>query len=183
MMIKPIQGLEDIYQSRFFSPVRTGINVIGRNLTGLPLVGTIASGIGSMFEPMSPQDRFNQQNFSLGANPELATTYGDNRIGNMPGQDPYGINTVSFAGNYDRYALDKAFQLQNKLMTKGLTPFQQQKMEFYEDVIKKNRDNIITSDIGFEDTGISGSGSSYDSNTGGTFGTSEDDASTFSDYT
>jgi hypothetical protein len=67
-------------------------------------------------------------------------------------------------------------------MTKGLTPFQQQKMEFYEDVIKKNRDNIITSDIGFEDTGISGSGSSYDSDTGGTFGSSVDDASTFSDY-
>ena len=57
-----------------------------------------------------------------------------------------------------------------------------QKMEFYEDVIKKNRDNIITSDIGFEDTGISGSGSSYDSDTGGTFGSSVDDASTFSDY-
>ena len=51
-----------------------------------------------------------------------------------------------------------------------------------EDVIKKNRDNIITSDIGFEDTGISGSGSSYDSDTGGTFGSSVDDASTFSDY-
>ena len=139
MMIKPIQGLEDIYQSRFFSPVRTGINVIGRNLTGLPLVGTIASGIGSMFEPMSPQDRFNQQNFSLGANPELATTYGDNRIGNMPGQDPYGINTVSFAGNYPVYAADKVAQLAAK---GNLTPFQQQKMQFYQDVINEESARI-----------------------------------------
>ena len=181
-MIKPIEGLEEIYQSKFFSPVRTGVDFVAKNLTGLPLVGTIASGIGSMFQPMSPQDRFNQQNFSLGANPGLANTYGDNRVGNLGGQDPYGINTVSAFGNYDQYALNKAYQLQDKLMTKGLTPFQQQKMEFYEDVIKKNRDNIITSDIGFEDTGISGSGSSYDSDTGGTFGSSVDDASTFSDY-
>ena len=178
-MIKPIQGIEEIYKSNFFSPLRTGINVIGKNLTGLPLVGTIASGIGSMFQPMSPEDRFNQQNFSLGGNPQLAQTYGDNRIGNLAGQDPYGINTVSAFGNYDQYALNKAFELANK---QNLTPFQQQKMEFYEDVIKQNRDNIITSDIGFEDTGISGSGSSYDSETGGTFGSSVDDASTFSDY-
>ena len=136
--IKPIQGLEEIYQSKFFSPVRTGVDFVAKNLTGLPLVGTIASGIGSMFQPMSPQDRFNQQNFSLGANPGLANTYGDNRVGNLGGQDPYGINTVSAFGNYDQYALNKAFQLQDKLMTKGLTPFQQQKMEFYEDVIKKS---------------------------------------------
>jgi len=176
-MIKPIQGIEEIYKSNFFSPLRTGINVIGKNLTGLPLVGTIASGIGSMFQPMSPEDRFNQQNFSLGGNPQLAQTYGDNRIGNLAGQDPYGINTVSAFGNYDQYALNKAFELANK---QNLTPFQQQKMEFYEDVIKQNRDNIITADSGGDF--ISGSGSSYDSETGGTFGSSVDDASTFSDY-
>tara|TARA_R100001163_G_C5020522_1_gene163468 strand:+ start:463 stop:1005 length:543 start_codon:yes stop_codon:yes gene_type:complete len=179
MIIKPIQPIQDIYQSRFFSPVRTGIDFVAKNLTGLPLVGTVASGIGSMFQPMSPQDRFNQQNFSLGGNPQLVSTYGDNRVGNLGGQDPYGINTVSAFGNYDQYALNKAFELANKT---NLTPFQQQKMEFYEDVIRKNRDQIITSDIGFEDTGISGSGSSYDSDTGGTFGSSVDDASTFSDY-
>ena len=85
-MIKPIQGIEEIYKSDFFNPVRTGINFIGKNLTGLPLVGTIASGIGSMFQPMSPQDRFNQQNFSLGGNPQLVSTYGDNRAGNLGGQ-------------------------------------------------------------------------------------------------
>ena len=112
-MIKPIQEIQNIYQSDFFNPVRTGIDLVAKNLTGLPLVGTIASGIGSMFQPMSPQDRFNQQNFSLGANPGLATTYGDNRVGNLGGQDPYGINTVSAFGNYDQYALNKAFQLSN----------------------------------------------------------------------
>ena len=179
-MIKPIQGLEEIYESKFFSPVKTGINFIGKNITGLPLVGTIASGIGSMFQPMSQEDRFNKQNFSLGANPQLVQTYGDNRAAGSAIQDPYGINTVSAFGNYDQYALDKAYELANKA---NLTPFQQQKMEFYQDVIKQNRDNIITSDIGFEDTGISGSGSSYDSDTGGTFGSSVNDASTFSDYT
>ena len=181
-MIKEIQPLQDIYQSKFFSPVRTGVDFIAKNLTGIPLVGSIASGIGSLVGPMSPRDQLMQSKFSVGANPQLVSTYGDNRVGNLGGQDPYGINTVSAFGNYDQYALNKAFQLQDKLMTKGLTPFQQQKMEFYEDVIKKNRDNIITSDIGFEDTGISGSGSSYDSDTGGTFGSSVDDASTFSDY-
>ena len=152
-MIKPIQEIQGIYQSNFFNPVRTGIDLVGRAVTGLPFIGTVATGLGSLVGPMSPQDRFNQQNFSLGANPGLATTYGDNRIGNLGGQDPYGINTVSFAGNYDQYALDKAFQLANKT---NLTPFQRQKMEFYQDVIKQNRDQLITSDIGFEDTGISG---------------------------
>ena len=56
----------------------------------------------------------------------------------------------------------------------GNTPY------FYQDVIKQNRDNIITADSGGDF--ISGSGSSYDSETGGTFGSSVDDASTFSDY-
>ena len=42
--IKPIQGLEEIYKSDFFSPVRTGVDFVAKNLTGIPLVGTIASG-------------------------------------------------------------------------------------------------------------------------------------------
>ena len=113
-MIKPIQGIEEIYKSDFFNPVRTGINFIGKNLTGLPLVGTIASGIGSMFQPMSQEDRFNKQNFSLGANPQLVQTYGDNRIAGSALQDPYGINTVSAFGDYDQYALNKFFELGKK---------------------------------------------------------------------
>jgi len=179
MIIKPVQAIQDIYQSDFFNPVRTGIDLVGKAITGLPLIGTVATGLGSLVGPMSPRDKLMQSQFSVGANPQLVSTYGDNRVGNLGGQDPYGINTVSAFGNYDQYALNKAFQLAGK---KTLTPFQQQKMEFYEDVIRKNRDQIITSDIGFEDTGISGTGSSYDSETGGTFGSSVDDASTFSDY-
>ena len=46
-MIREIQPLQDIYQSRFFSPVRTGIDFVAKNLTGLPLVGTVATGLGS----------------------------------------------------------------------------------------------------------------------------------------
>jgi len=138
-MIKPIQGLEEIYQSKFFSPVKTGINFIGKNLTGIPLVGTIASGIGSMFQPMSPRDQLMQSQFSVGANPQLVQTYGDNRIGGSSIQDPYGINTVSFAGNYPVYAADKVAQLAAK---GNLTPFQQQKLDFYQNVIDEESARI-----------------------------------------
>ena len=139
MMIKPIQGLENIYQSEFFSPVRTGINVIGRNLTGLPLVGTIASGLGSLVGPMSPRDQLMQSQFSVGGNPQLVSTYGDNRSGNLGGQDPYGINTVSMFGNYPVYAQEKVAQLAAK---GNLTPFQQQKLEFYQDVVNEETARI-----------------------------------------
>jgi len=138
-MIKPIEGLEEIYQSKFFSPVKTGINFIGKNLTGIPLVGTIASGIGSMFQPMSPRDKLMQSQFSVGGNPQLVSTYGDNRSGNLGGQDPYGINTVSMFGNYPVYAQDKVAQLAAK---GNLTPFQQQKMQFYQDVINEESARI-----------------------------------------
>ena len=95
MIIKPVQAIQDIYQSDFFNPVRTGVDFVARNLTGIPLVGTIAAGIGSLVGPMSPRDKLMQSKFSVGANPQLVQTYGDNRVGNLGGQDPYGINTVS----------------------------------------------------------------------------------------
>ena len=138
-MIKPIQGIQDIYQSNFFSPVRTGVDLLIRGATGIPFVGSALSGIASLVGPMSPQDRFNQQNFSLGANPDLAKTYGDNRAGNLGGQDPYGINTVSMFGNYPVYAQDKVAQLAAK---GNLTPFQQQKLDFYQNVIDEESARI-----------------------------------------
>ena len=138
-MIKPIEGLEEIYQSKFFSPVRTGVDFVAKNLTGLPLVGTIASGIGSMFQPMSPRDQLMQSKFSVGANPQLVSTYGDNRVGNLGGQDPYGINTVSAFGNYPVYAQEKVAQLAAK---GNLTPFQQQKLEFYQGVVDEETARI-----------------------------------------
>ena len=138
-MIKPIQGLQEIYQSDFFRPVRTGVNFLAGNLTGLPLVGTIATGIGSLVGPMSPRDKLMQSKFSVGDNPQLVSTYGDNRVGNLGGQDPYGINTVSAFGNYPVYAQDKVAQL----VAKGnLTPFQQQKLDFYQNVIDEETARI-----------------------------------------
>ncbi len=138
-MIKPIQGIEEIYKSDFFSPVRTGVNFIGKNLTGIPLVGTIASGLESLVGPMSPRDQLMQSQFSVGGNPQLVSTYGDNRAGNLGGQDPYGINTVSMFGNYPVYAQDKVAQLAAK---GNLTPFQQQKLDFYQNVIDEESARI-----------------------------------------
>jgi hypothetical protein len=138
-MIREIQPLQDIYQSRFFSPVRTGIDFVAKNLTGIPLVGTVATGLGSMFQPMSPRDQLMQSKFSVGANPQLVSTYGDNRSGNLGFQDPYGINTVSAFGNYPVYAADKVAQLSAK---GNLTPFQQQKLEFYQDVVNEETARI-----------------------------------------
>ena len=136
--IKPIQGLGEIYKSDFFSPVRTGVDLIAKNVTGIPLVGTIATGLGSMFK-MSPRDRLMQSQFSVGANPELVSTYGDNRAGNLGNQDPYGINTVSMFGNYPVYAQEKVAQLAAK---ENLTPFQQQKLDFYQQVVDEETARI-----------------------------------------
>ena len=138
-MIKPIQEIQNIYQSDFFNPVRTGVNFVARNLTDIPLVGTIAAGIESLVGPMSPRDKHMQSKFSVGANPQLVQTYGDNRVGNLGGQDPYGINTVSMFGNYPVYAQDKVTQLTAK---GNLTPFQQQKLDFYQQVIDEETARI-----------------------------------------
>ena len=135
--IKPIQQLQDIYQSGFFSPVRTGVDFVAKNLTGIPLVGTIASGIGSLVGPMSPRDKLMQSQFSVGGNPQLTSFTGSEAsLGN---KDPYGINTVSMFGNYPVYAQDKVAQL----VAKGnLTPFQQQKLDFYQNVIDEESARI-----------------------------------------
>ena len=100
------------------------------------MVGTIATGIGSLVGPMSPRDKLMQSKFSVGANPQLVSTYGDNRSGNMPGQDPYGINTVSAFGNYPVYAQEKVAQLAAK---GNLTPFQQQKLDFIKMLLTKRQ--------------------------------------------
>ena len=176
--LKPIQGIEEIYKSDFFNPVRTGINFIGKNLTGIPLVGTIASGIGSMFQPMSPRDQLMQSQFSVGGNPQLVSTYGDNRSGNLGNQDPYGINTVSMFGNYPVYAQDKVAQLAAK---ENLTPFQQQKMQFYQDVINEESARIDRDYPG----GTTFDFADYEQDTGGDVGggTGTMSASDFSDDT
>ena len=84
-------------------------------------------------------------------------------------------------GNYPVYAAEKVAQLTAK---GNLTPFQQQKLNFYEDVVVEESARIdrdypggTTFDFADyeQDTG-------YGSDTGGTFGSSTNDASTFSDY-
>ena len=177
-MIREIQPLQDIYQSRFFSPVRTGIDFVAKNLTGIPLVGTVATGLGSMFQPMSPRDQLMQSKFSVGANPQLVSTYGDNRSGNLGFQDPYGINTVSAFGNYPVYAADKVAQLSAK---GNLTPFQQQKLEFYQDVVDEETARIDRDYPG----GTTFSFAEYEQDTGGDVGggTGTMSASDFSDDT
>ena len=164
-MIREIQPLQDIYQSRFFRPVRTGIDFVAKNLTGIPLVGTVATGLGSMFQPMSPRDQLMQSQFSVGANPQLVSTYGDNRSGNLGFQDPYGINTVSAFGNYPVYAADQVAQLSAK---GNLTPFQQQKLEFYQDVVDEETARIDRDYPG----GTTFSFAEYEQDTGGDVTTS-----------
>jgi len=163
MIIKPIQGLEDIYQSKFFSPVRTGVDFVAKNLTGIPLVGTIASGLGSLVGPMSPRDQLMQSQFSVGGNPQLVSTYGDNRSGNLGGQDPYGINTVSMFGNYPVYAQGKVAQLAAR---GNLTPFQQQKLDFYQNVIDEESARIDRDYPG----GTTFNFTDYEQDTGGNVG-------------
>ena len=175
-MIKPIQGLQDIYQSDFFNPVRTGVNFLAGNLTGLPLVGTIATGIGSLAGPMSPRDKLMQSKFSVGANPQLTSFTGSEAsLGN---QDPYGINTVSMFGNYPVYAAEKVAQLAAK---GNLTPFQQQKLNFYQDVIDEETARIDRDYPG----GTTFDFTDYEQDTGGDVGgsTGTMSASDFSDDT
>ena len=176
--IKPIQQLQEIYQSDFFNPLRTGIDLVGKAVTGIPLVGTIATGLGSLVGPMSPRDKLMQSQFSVGANPQLVSTYGDNRVGNLGVQDPYGINTVSMFGNYPVYAQDKVAQL----VAKGnLTPFQQQKLDFYQNVIDEEKARIDRDYPG----GTTFDFTDYEQDTGGDVGggTGTMSASDFSDDT
>ena len=161
--IKPIQGIQDIYESRFFSPVKTGIDFVLKGATGIPFVGTALSGIASLVGPMSPRDKLMQSKFSVGANPQLVSTYGDNRAGNLGGQDPYGINTVSMFGNYPAYATDKVAQLTAK---ENLTPFQQQKLNFYQQVIDEETARIDKNYPG----GTTFNFTDYEQDTGGEVG-------------
>ena len=78
-------------------------------------------------------------NLNFCRHPQLVSTYGDNRIGNLGGQDPYGINTVSAFGNYPVYAQEKVAQLAAK---GNLTPFQQQKLDFYQQVVDEETARI-----------------------------------------
>ena len=132
-----IERAPNRFSNMIIDPVKTAFNFGIGALENVPFLGSVVSGIGSTFTP-GPSDRFSNQ-FSIGANPQLTQTYGDNRIGNMPGQDPYGINTISAFGNYPAYAYDTVATLRKN---QDLTPFQQDKLNFYQNVIDKNNQRI-----------------------------------------
>jgi hypothetical protein len=76
------------------------------------LIGALTGGkfLGGADTSMTPMDRYNQNTFG--------------GYGNMGVQDRYGINTVSFFGDYNRYA--------NRMANKQ-GPFQ----SYYQDVVNK----------------------------------------------
>lgn len=77
---------------------------------------------------MTPMDIYNQQQFATG------DIYGYG-LGS-PGlrQDPFGINTVSLYGNYNKYAEGILNTLAGK---QRLTPFDLRRQSFYGDVVNK----------------------------------------------
>jgi hypothetical protein len=162
-------GLKMVPKSTFGDRLSSGINLLKTNLgTGFNKVksdigsfigsggfgGMAARALGGILQAVlpkeSPMDKFNKQ-FSvqnLGGDPY--GYYNDLRAGNLTGQDPFGVNTVSGFGDYQKHYRDylNAFNTQTKF--KGLyTPkktskFAQDKADFAKEVLglKKTSPNI-----------------------------------------
>ena len=134
-------------------------------ITGM--AGRALGGILSAFLPKeSPIDKYNKQFSvqSLGRDPY--GYYDSLRAGNLTGQDPFGVNTVSGFGNYQKHYSDYLNAFNNQTKFKGLyTPkktskFAQDKADFAKEVLglKKTSSNItgtplIVSGSVFEDRG------------------------------
>ena len=95
---------------------------------------------GSMLQrdpmPSDPMSRsFSVQ--ALGGDPY--GYYDQMRAGNITGQDPFGINTISAFGNYPAYA-DKTFRelSAKKAAGKKLSNFDEARLEFYGKVVEEN---------------------------------------------
>ena len=116
--------------------------------------GLAARALGGILQAVlpkeSPMDKFNKQ-FSvqnLGGDPY--GYYNDLRAGNLTGQDPFGVNTVSGFGDYQKHYRDYLNAYNNQTKFKGLyTPkktskFAQDKADFAEKVLglKKTSPNI-----------------------------------------
>lgn len=96
---------------------------------------------GSMLQrdpmPSDPMSRsFSVQ--ALGGDPY--GYYDQMRAGNITGQDPFGINTISAFGNYPAYA-DKTFRelSAKKAAGKKLSNFDEARLEFYGKVVEENK--------------------------------------------
>lgn len=116
--------------------------------------GMVARGLGGILQALlpkeSPIDKFNKQ-FSvqnLGGDPY--GYYDSLRAGNLTGQDPFGVNTVSGFGDYQKHYRDYLNAFNNQTKFKGLyTPkktskFAQDKADFAKEVLglKKTSPNI-----------------------------------------
>jgi len=116
--------------------------------------GMVARGLGGILQALlpkeSPIDKFNKQ-FSvqnLGGDPY--GYYDSLRAGNLTGQDPFGVNTVSGFGDYQKHYRDYLNAFNNQTKFKGLyTPkktskFARDKADFAETVLglKKTSPNI-----------------------------------------
>ena len=127
---------------------------IGDFISSGGTIGAIAGGIGSLlnalFDTETPMDKFNKQ-FSvqnLGGDPY--GYYDSLRAGNLTGQDPFGVNTVSKFGDYQKHYRDYLNAFNNQTKFKGLyTPkktskFARDKADFAKEVLglKKTSPNI-----------------------------------------
>tara|TARA_R100001440_G_scaffold1225_1_gene4120 strand:+ start:4303 stop:5712 length:1410 start_codon:yes stop_codon:yes gene_type:complete len=66
--------------------------------------------------------------------------YDQMRAGNLTGQDPFGINTISAFGNYPAYADKTVRELEaKKAAGKTLSNFDEARLEFYGEVVKENK--------------------------------------------
>lgn len=158
-------GLKMVPKPTFGDRLSSGINQlktgfgkvksdIGDFISSGGTLGAIAGGIGSLLQALlpkeSPIDKFNKQ-FSvqnLGGDPY--GYYNDLRAGNLTGQDPFGVNTVSGFGDYQKHYRDYLNAFNNQTKFKGLyTPkktskFAQDKADFAKEVLglKKTSPNI-----------------------------------------
>jgi len=118
------------------------------------LTGMAGRAIGGILQAIlpkeTPMDKFNKQFSvqSLGRDPY--GYYNDLRAGNLTGQDPFGVNTVSGFGDYQKHYRDYLNAYNNQTKFKGLyTPkktskFAQDKADFAKEVLglKKTSPNI-----------------------------------------
>ena len=66
--------------------------------------------------------------------------YDQMRAGNLTGQDPFGINTISAFGNYPAYADKTVRELKaKKAAGKTLSNFDEARLEFYGKVVEENK--------------------------------------------
>tara|TARA_R100001591_G_scaffold6373_1_gene12660 strand:+ start:10327 stop:11523 length:1197 start_codon:yes stop_codon:yes gene_type:complete len=162
-------GLKMVPKPTFGQRLSSGINQLKTNLgTGFGkiksdigsfigsggLTGMAGRALGGILQAVlpkeSPIDKYNKQFSvqSLGRDPY--GYYNSLRAGNLTGQDPFGVNTVSGFGNYQKHYSDYLNAFNNQTKFKGLyTPkktskFAQDKADFAKEVLglKKTSSNI-----------------------------------------